>query len=67
MGGGYCRLQMLLNLEDTLLRRRTRAYTRKYQQAYCFSLYGNPPPPTLTPLHKVRPPKVPLAPALTSL
>ena len=32
-------------VEDSLLKRRTRTYTRKYQPAHSFSLYGAPPPP----------------------
>ena len=30
-------------VEDSLLKRRTRAYTRKYQRAYSLSLYTPPP------------------------
>ena len=33
-------------LEDSLLEWRTRPYTRKYQPAYSFSVYGNPPNPS---------------------
>ena len=31
-------------VEDSLLKRRTRMNTRKYQPVYSFSFYGNPPP-----------------------
>ena len=35
-------------MDDSLLKRGARTYTRKYQPAYSFSLYGTPPPHTHT-------------------
>ena len=44
-------------VEESLLKRRTRVYTQKYQPAYSFSLYAPPPPRTY---HQRAPPPLAL-------
>ena len=36
-------------VEDSLLKRQTRTYTRRYQPAYSLSFYGTPPTPAPAP------------------